>query len=460
MCNAEDTDLISVNLRSLWLAILVFTLVNFTFVALNYVADTVPPEWVKHRIVQAIKRHNVTTDRYPLFRYGLPSIYSLIGIDQITDCMTYLHALHRDPDPIKNAIVPGYVDIKGRDHTNLCAVVKRIAFGEAPEETLVVKRKIRLWHGAKTALLLALPKLNFFQINVLLKQVSYVAYCLLAFVLFYRSKKTGLMFAPIALAGIFASGVTVLGGITHALPYLTALITGIGLVSIRPGIGGRASYLWSTAMGSVLAFFYQVDGSVILGVGLVVLCAYFHTFAHSIPRTRWLHTTLLPAVFVSSVFFSLVFKQLIGFIYFDPDWVWDSFIAEIGYRMQGEHQGRSISPLTALQTQFKSYYFAVLNWHDAADFLKFTGTWGWLLAALLAVWLALRDRRAAPLSDLLAFGIIGAVAVARYLLMANHSQIHTLFVSRYLFLTLSVAWSACIWFSWSAAEKVRGADHA
>lgn len=444
-------------LKSLLLVLLVFLLVNMTFVGLNLVGDTVPPEWVKHRITKAIKRHNITTDKYPLFRYGLPSIYSLIGIDQISDCMTYLHALYRDPDPMKNAVVPGYLDIRGRDHSNLCEVVRQIAFDEPPEESLVAKHKVRLWHGAKTALLWALPKLNFFQINVLLKQLTYVAFCLLAFALFYHDKKTGLAFTPVAVAGIFASGVVVLGGVTHALPYLTTLVTALGLALAPPGTGGRFQYLWLTAMGSVLAFFYEVDGSLMLGIGLILFCAYFHTCTLLPLRSRWAHTIMLPAVFVASLFFSLLFKQAIGFIYFDPGTVLDAFFGEINYRMQGEHRGHTISPLTALETQFKRYYLAVLNWHAAAGFIRFTGTWGWLPAMILATWAAMRDRSAVHVSHLLVFALIGLVVIARYLIMANHSQIHTIFVSRYLFLAFGIAWSAIIWFAWSVAAKEPGA---
>lgn len=436
----------------------VFLLVNFSFVALNFVGDTVPPDWVKHRIVKATKRHNITTDKYPLFRYGLPSIYSLIGIDQITDCMTYMHALYRDPDPIKNAIVPGYLDIKGRDHSNLCVVVKQIAFNEVADEQLKAKRKIRLWHGAKTALLFALPKLDFFQINILIKQITYVAYCLLAFALFYHDKKTGVAFAPVAIAGIFASGVTVFGGITHSMPYLVALLTAVGLAFVPPGAGGRFQRLWITAMGSVLAFFYQVDGSLMLGIGLILFCAYFHTYAHLAMHRRWMHALLLPAMFVTSMFLSLVFKQLISFIYFDAGSVWEVFIGEINHRMHGDHQGSAISPLVALETQFKRYYFAVLDWRAAAEFLKFSGTWGWLVVVFLAAWAALRHRAAGPISDLLAFGLIGSVVIARYLIMANHSQIHTIFVSRYLFLFLSITWAAILWFTWSIADKKTGSS--
>lgn len=67
----------------------------------------------------------------------------------------------------------------------------------------------------------------------------------------------------------------------------------------------------------------------------------------------------------------------------------------------------------------------------------------------LAGWTALKQRTLHPLSDLMAFGLIGIVVVARYLIMANHSQIHTIFVSRFLFLLFAVAWSAAIWFTWS-----------
>ncbi len=438
--------------RTAALIVLVFLLVNSAFVALNYVADSVPAEWVKHRISEAIKRHNITTDKYPLFRYGLPSIYSLIGIDQISDCLTYMHALYRDPDRLKNAIVPGYRDIRGRDHSNLCVVVKQIAFNEVPQEKLIAKYKIRLWHGGKTALLFALPKLNFFQINTMIKQITYVLYCLLAFTLFYHDKKMGITFVPVAVAGIFASGITVLGGITHSLPYLVTLLTALGL-AIAPAGGGRFQILWVAAMGSVLAYFYEVDGSLMLGFGLVVFCAYFHTYGQLSNRQRWKHTVLLLLLFGGSICLSLVFKQLISFFYFDPGVVWAVFVGEIKYRIYGEYQGVGISPLVALATQFKRYYFAVLNWHAAADFLIVTGTWGWLSAITLTVLTALKHRTIGPLSDLAAFGLIGTVVLARYLIMANHSQIHTIFVSRYLFLLFGIAWAANIWFLWSTVEK-------
>jgi len=171
-----------------------------------------------------------------------------------------------------------------------------------------------------------------------------------------------------------------------------------------------------------------------------------------------MHALLLPAMFVTSMFLSLVFKQLISFIYFDAGSVWEVFIGEINHRMHGDHQGSAISPLVALETQFKRYYFAVLDWRAAAEFLKFSGTWGWLVVVFLAAWAALRHRAASPISDLLAFGLIGSVVIARYLIMANHSQIHTIFVSRYLFLFLSITWAAILWFTWSIADKKTGSS--
>ena len=89
----------------------------------------------------------------------------------------------------------------------------------------------------------------------------------------------------------------------------------------------------------------------------------------------------------------------------------------------------------------------------AADFLIVTGTWGWLSAIALTVLTALKHRTIDPLSDLAAFGLIGTVVLARYLIMANHSQIHNIFVSRYLFLLFGIAWAANICFLWSTVEK-------
>ena len=439
--------------RPVLLVMIVFLSVNTSFVVLNFWSDTVPVEWVKHRINSAIKRHNITTDAYPLFRYGLPSIYSLIGIDQISDCMIYLHALYRDEDALKNAIVPGYQDIKNRDHTNLCLAVAQISGNEIEPDNLAATHKIRLWHGAKTILLLALPKLNFFQINMLLKQITYVTYCLLAFAFFYYSRKTGLAFLPIAVTGIFASGITVFGGVAHSLPYLTALATALGLAVVPPGRARDFTVLWAVAMGSVLAFFYQVDGSLMLAFGLIVFAGYFHSFAHSSMREKWLGTGILLSLFAASVLLSLVYKQLISFVYFDAAVVWADFVGEIKYRMYGEFEGSRISPMTALATQFKRYYFAVLNWHSAANFLKLTGTWGWLPVAAGAIWLASRRRTAMPLSDMLAFALIAGIVIIRYLVMANHSQIHTLFVSRYLFLMFGATWAALLWMIWSFFEQ-------
>ena len=70
-------------------------------------------------------------------------------------------------------------------------------------------------------------------------------------------------------------------------------------------------------MGSVLAYFYEVDGSLMLGFGLVLFCAYFHTYAQLSNREKWKHTVLL-LLFGGSIFLSLVFKQLIGFFTLIP----------------------------------------------------------------------------------------------------------------------------------------------
>ena len=248
------------------------------------------------------------------------------------------------------------------------------------------------------------------------------------------------------------------GGVTHALPYLTALVAALGLAVVPPNRASCFTSLWAVATGSVLAYFYQVDGSLMLAFGLIVFSGYFHTFSLSATREKWLGTMTLLVLFAGSVMLSLVYKQLISFIYFDPGVVWADFVGEIKYRMYGEFDGSRISPMTALATQFKRYYFAVLNWHDAANFLKFTGTWGWLLVAGGAIWLAWRQRTTTALSDLLAFALIAGIVVTRYLVMANHSQIHTLFVSRYLFLLFGVTWAALLWFAWSILAQWTDSD--
>lgn len=437
--------------RAVALLLAVFFLVNVLFLALNYVGDAaVPPEFVKHRIATAMKRQNITTDPYPLFRYGLPSIYSTIGIDQITDCMTYLHALYRDPDRVKNALVPGYWDVRRRDHNNLCLVVKQIAFNQIAPQDLLAKHKVRLWHGAKTALLLALPKLNFFQINTLLKQITYVTYFLLLFLLVQRDARTGAAFAPVALIGVFASGITVFGGVSHAIPYLTSLLTALGMVSLPARMGRAAHPVWMVIMGSVQAYFYEVDGSLMLASGLILYCAYFYVYASMSPGRRWLWSLLLLVLFGVGFLLSLVFKQVISFPYFDAASVWGHFAGEIKYRMVGEIEGAGASPLRALSLQFERYYFATLNWHGGADFLKFTGTWGWAAAAVLAIWSVLKRGSLRPLYDLAMFVVIGSLVLARYLIMANHSQIHVVFVSRYLFVLFAFAWAAVVWFAWPA----------
>ena len=167
----------------------------------------------------------------------------------------------------------------------------------------------------------------------------------------------------------------------------------------------------------------------------------------------WLYTTFS---YVRAALSDTIQRQTGRFIYFDPGAVLDAFFGEISYRMQGEYRGAAISPFTALQTQFERYYFAVLNWHAAAGFLKFTGTWGWLLAASLAAWAVLRDRSFVPLSDFAVFVLIGLVVIGRYLVMANHSQIHTIFVHRYLFLFLTMAWAAAIWSAWTVFDRRDG----
>jgi len=60
----ENNPLSLAPTRTLVWIFVVFLLINGAFVMLNYVGDTVPSDWVKHRITQAIKRHNITTDKY------------------------------------------------------------------------------------------------------------------------------------------------------------------------------------------------------------------------------------------------------------------------------------------------------------------------------------------------------------------------------------------------------------
>jgi hypothetical protein len=201
---------------------------------------------------------------------------------------------------------------------------------------------------------------------------------------------------------------------------------------------------YAVAAGSILAFFYLTDGSLILALSTIVFATYFFAHPQRAALARWRDTFSAAVLFVLSFALSLIFKQLIAGLVTNLSTVWDQFIGMIGYRLSTKG-GPDWNHWQSFYGQLETYDLAVLWNPFLFKTFIFLGAAGWVVALILFPVIIVRRRQIDDLCTLSVYLGIALIVFMRYYLMVNHSFEHWFIVSRYTFVLLAAGMSGGIY---------------
>lgn len=420
------------------LAVMLILALNVFFIGVHYSADrAVSVDTVKQRIRAAVASDNIIPEEFPWKTAGIASPLNAIGLNHRADCLMNLMALHRNANPVLNAVSPTYyrTDLDSQ----ICDVVKALAEDRVSERQLEQRSRYFFWYGAKPVTQFLLTKFDFYQIYQLIRQLSYFFIALLLALAFKRSPEAGLAFIPVAGLAILGSGLPYNGGIVFALPYLSALVLSLGYIlaqsrrkeSIAPEI------LYMVFAGGMQAFFFMLDGSLILISALFIYAIYFLDRARRSASRRLKRTLGLMLVFYSSFAASMLIKQGFAGIFDGFDTVWAT--------LQSKAPTLFSMNSSVLENLSNQYVFSILGHGGLAHYAQNIGMVSWALAAAFALLFALLRHTGRPLVDMLVFGLIGLATLARFVFLPASSAEASLFVSRYWFVLIAFGVSALIW---------------
>ncbi len=427
----------------LFVLLSVFVVTNLSFIGFHYISDQlVDRELIETRLRNAFQSGHFYSEQYPFKSFGTYSEKNLHGIDQYSECVNALMALHRNPDtPLLNAIIPGYPSFEEEQY---CLSLKMLVIDGVDPDGATINTKARLWFGTRPVTVLMLSKFEIAQLYPFIKQLSYFGFGLLLAIAFSHSAQLGLMVLPFSMVGIFGSGIPYYGGVANAMPFAAALYLGVGMALLRRLDRGSLVMPYAVAAGSILAFFYLTDGSLILALSIITFSTYFFAHPRRAAMARWRDTLSAVVLFTASFVMSLVFKQLIAGLVTDLSTVWDQFVGMVGYRLSTEG-GPDWNHWQSFYGQLETYDLAVL-WNP---FLYKTvlvmGATGWIVALGLFILIIAWRRKLDDVCALSIYLSIALIVFMRYFLMVNHSFEHWFIVSRYTFVLLAAGMSAAIY---------------
>ncbi len=421
----------------------VFFITNLSFVGFHYVADQyVDRDIVEDRIRIAFQGGHFFSEQYPFKSFGRISEKNLHGIDQYSECVNALMSVYRRlDDPLLNAVIPGYPSFVEEQY---CESLKMLLIDKSDMSKAVINTKARLWFGTKAFTIFMLSKFEVAQLYPFIKQLTYFGFALLLAAAFSHSSQLGFMVLPFSTIGIFGSGIPYYGGIANALPFTVALYLGVGMALLRRLDASRLILPYGVIAGSLMAFFYLTDGSLILSLSILTFSTFFFAAVEQEAVARWYDSVSVGLLFIASFISSLVFKQLIAGLVTDFSSVWSQFTEMVGYRLS-TRGGPDWNHWQSFYGQIQTYDLAILWNPFLYKIIVFLGTAGWMLALPLFLFVIIRHRRIDDVCSLSVFLAIALIVFLRYFLMVNHSYEHWFIVSRYIFILWATGISAAIY---------------
>ncbi|MYD96063.1 MAG: hypothetical protein F4X98_01575 [Gammaproteobacteria bacterium] len=412
------------------------------FYALHFFANQMP-EWLSHsRIAEAYQRGNlIASTDYPMTTFGTRSLQSLVGQDQFSDCRMLLSVVAPTTRDLRDVIAPRRYGGDGKDH---CQRLHDVVFGIGEPDDLK-PLNTRYWHGTRAMMAIGLTISDVFVLTNGIKVATYFVYGLLALVAYSCSKQLLVVLSPFLLLGFFYSGIPYYGGFAYSLPYLFVLLALLGLLAL---VHNRARNLvlgrYFFVVGMISSYLFLLDGHLLMLLPMAVVLLYYGD-RRSSSLSGWVQITarcigMFAVGFVVSVAVNQIGKALL----IGPS-VFDAFFDQLAFRMsvpESDYATRLVDAGMAFASPFSFGFREVGVGGNLVFVFVLVGA---ALLSLCVSGLILARRWYVEWRIRLPVGVIvvaaaGLIVAARMLFFLQHTNAHSLFVGRYMFVPMALCW--------------------
>ena len=364
---------------------------------------------------------------------------TVTGVDTFTDCIALQVATHI-PDTIKEALVSAPYEIGPVDH--VCAgVLERLGPFQAGAN---VTDYWRYWWGAASLLaaVLDVDGTTLPEYQAALKYGTYLVLGMIAIVSMVRFKVSGLLVLPVILSLVFGYGIPLFGqSVAHAPGLLAGLIILLGYVIASPLHTRR----WSTVAvasvaGGVTFYFDLLNGNLIAVLLLLAVLNLASVRQQSANATWPISASTLAVIlgYVSGAAYvlmlrcvlrSVVMKQQLGSVVSE----WLHALSMRTRNAVPDYGDSEIGPIYVVKRLYYKLDYAFVPYLSQRE-ATLVYLAGRSLFGFCFLWIALKfhKRSYLPKDAVAATLVIASIVPLWYLVLANHTAVHSWMTGRLL----------------------------
>ena len=294
--------------------------------------------------------------------------------------------------------------------------------------------KSRYWWGFKAVYGILLRYLSIFEIRYIFQSTIYFSYVLLAAALVALSTRIALIISPFIVFGVFLSGIPYFSFAPVAPGYILSILAGAVIALLVKGrVSPQMLHLTSFIIGMFSAYFWFVDGHIVLILPLLASVTYFGCRIYADPSESAKRSVSCTTSFVAGFFSSFVLGQLIKAVFLGWDLVMGSAAGAASFHLGhfGTRGGDGLGMLPYF------YELAMLGPVVGRIFTT-VSLIALLTAAALAIYRSVKARRSDLLLDfLLPFGLF-LFACGRFLFGNDDPY----YIARFGFVAYALAWAS------------------
>ena len=364
------------------------------------------------------------------------------GADPYTDCAVLQILLYRGQPAPLNALSVSWLGtgVKDGKLVKICGMVQEVC--RRPEE---VEKDYRLyhqyWYGSRVIAGLLLGPLDLPAIRRIYTIVTYASLVAFALAAGLASRRLLGTLAPIVLVGLFFSGISVFGPTLGQSPAFLWAIVGPTLMLTTRNRASRT--VGAVAIGCVAAFLDLLNAVPLHAVLLLVTVYFFEADRKGEEGTALKHAAIVLVAFAVGFASSVLAKQILAAAAFGWVDVTSAFIEQLKWRFGMGPQapyGVEISLAAPFRRLWASLPMLTYGSPKLAKAVAATAVVGWV-AAFAGTIAQGRRQAARRLFDWACSLMVVLLLAGWYLALTNHTQIHSWFMVRPLFVPLALGWS-------------------
>lgn len=405
--------------------------------------------------VRKINQHILNAfDRGDLQSEDFPKLDSYRGIDQFSDASLLMQIQFGSAHWYDKFILMPYVPHTD-ESPSLCEDLRMVSL--YIKDTLDSGRPLpvakesyhRYWEGQAPIGALLMAHMELRQVRLLLTELSYLAFALLAFAALGVSRKAFCCFFPVVVYGILFSEIPYMGQLMIHMGFMISIFTAAGFLFVVNTRNTYATLIYASAVaGTICLFVDQLCGIMMQTMSLMIPGAYLlgnkrrsHVTAMGITERMELQYVLATCIaFLLGAVMSYVLK--IGLLM--SVYGFNETLGTILWKMDNWMNGGKATIADAWRATFKNYHFSTFQHEPLARYLFIIGIALWAASFFLPLILMLRNRLKPPHGYWPIFFMnVFAVCVVFgwYAVFRNHTRVHAFFMARYLYIPLALGWS-------------------